>query len=414
MVNFRWYNMSKITVSEIASLTSGSDTELTFATGASGSHATRLSIASGGNVGIGDTSPTQPLTVGTTAPVMLLDDQNSRTMEIRGPSGTHNATVLTTSNHDLLIGTNNSEQMRVKNDGEVQVASANDGGGKIFRVKNTSNTANSTARMILQTGGSSGGDVFITFDTHNSNETHMLGVDKTDQRFALERQDAGLFDGTNRAFDIDANGKFRVFATVNDYGKVIRNSHGSSPYGQYIQFNAASPDNNVNTFLACADSTTSRLFIYSDGDIDNHDNSYGATSDERIKQDIVDANSQWDDIKAIKVRNFKKKDDVEQYGDKAWLHIGVIAQELETVSPKLIKERQPTATDIKHSSEFGTLYKDGDTIPDDKKIGDVKEIKENVKRVNYSVLYMKAVKALQEAMTRIETLETKVKALVSK
>ena len=44
----------------------------------------------------------------------------------------------------------------------------------------------------------------------------------------------------------------------------------------------------------------------------------------------------------------------------------------------------------------------------------VKEIKENVKRVNYSVLYMKAVKALQEAMTRIETLETKVKALESK
>ncbi len=33
------------------------------------------------------------------------------------------------------------------------------------------------------------------------------------------------------------------------------------------------------------------------------------------------------------------------------------------------------------------------------------------KQVKYSVLYMKAVKALQEAMTRIETLETKVTAL---
>jgi hypothetical protein len=31
--------------------------------------------------------------------------------------------------------------------------------------------------------------------------------------------------------------------------------------------------------------------------------------------------------------------------------------------------------------------------------------------VNYSVLYMKAVKALQEAMERIETLEAKVAAL---
>ena len=33
------------------------------------------------------------------------------------------------------------------------------------------------------------------------------------------------------------------------------------------------------------------------------------------------------------------------------------------------------------------------------------------KNVKYSVLYMKASKALQEAMTRIETLETKVKTL---
>ena len=34
-----------------------------------------------------------------------------------------------------------------------------------------------------------------------------------------------------------------------------------------------------------------------------------------------------------------------------------------------------------------------------------------IKSVKYSVLYMKSVKALQEAMARIETLETKVTAL---
>jgi hypothetical protein len=214
----------------------------------------------------------------------------------------------------------------------------------------------------------------------------------------------------NEALKIDTNNKITTSANINDILLLLQNSN-SSPYGQQINFSAASPDNNVNNFFIGSDSTTNRIIIYSDGDIDNHDNSYGATSDERIKQDIVDANSQWDDIKAIKVRNFKKKDDVEQYGDKAWSHIGVIAQELETVSPKLIKERQPTAGDIKHSAEFGTLYEDGDTIPNDKEIGDVKEIKENVKRVNYSVLYMKAVKALQEAMTRIETLEAKVAKL---
>ena len=63
------------------------------------------------------------------------------------------------------------------------------------------------------------------------------------------------------------------------------------------------------------------------------------------------------------------------------------------------------------ASEFGTLYEDGDTIPEGKEIGDIKEVKEQVKAISYSVLYMKAIKALQEAMAKIETLETKVKAL---
>jgi len=40
-------------------------------------------------------------------------------------------------------------------------------------------------------------------------------------------------------------------------------------------------------------------------------------------------------------------------------------------------------------------------------VGDIRDYK----GVKYSILYMKAVKALQEAMAKIETLETKVKAL---
>ena len=36
------------------------------------------------------------------------------------------------------------------------------------------------------------------------------------------------------------------------------------------------------------------------------------------------------------------------------------------------------------------------------------------KSVKYSILYMKAIKALQEAMTRIETLEAKVQTLENK
>ena len=120
--------------------------------------------------------------------------------------------------------------------------------------------------------------------------------------------------------------------------------------------------------------------INGDGDVQNTNNSYGAISDETLKQDIVDASSQWNDIKAIKVRKFRFKDN--PTGD---LHIGVVAQELETVSPKLVTELATSSEDLTST--------------------------ETVKSVKYSVLYMKAIKALQEAQTRIETLETKVAAL---
>ena len=43
--------------------------------------------------------------------------------------------------------------------------------------------------------------------------------------------------------------------------------------------------------------------------------------------------------------------------------------------------------------------------------GDGNDLGTVTKSVNYSVLYMKAIKALQEAMTKIETLEAKVNAL---
>ena len=111
--------------------------------------------------------------------------------------------------------------------------------------------------------------------------------------------------------------------------------------------------------------------VRGDGDVVNTNNEYGAISDVNLKQDIIDAASQWNDIKALKVRKFRFKNN-----PTGILQIGVVAQEVEKVSAGLVKT-------------------------DD----------EGVKSVKYSVLYMKAVKCLQEAMAKIEILETEVAAL---
>ena len=258
-------------------------------------------------------------------------------------------------------------------------------------------------------GDSDDNDVGNIFYNHSSNDMDFT----VNAKRYMKITDDGLFK-FSKSESFVATAQFHEFTNTNGSQQILylRHEDNSNPYGLQVQFNAAAPDDNTHWFLNCSDSGTGRCIIYSDGDVKNHDNSYGAISDERIKQDIRDSNSQWEDIKAVKVRNFKKKDDVRQYGDKALEQIGVIAQELEDAGmDKLIKESDPTSADIASDASFGTLYEDGDTIPEGKEIGDVKEVKQKVKGVSYSVLYMKAIKALQEAMAKIETLETKVKAL---
>ena len=92
----------------------------------------------------------------------------------------------------------------------------------------------------------------------------------------------------------------------------------------------------------------------------------------------MDAASQWDDIKALTVRKYSMKADELDAPNM----LGVIAQELETAG-------------------MGGLVNESED-----KDKDLKDLGTTTKSVNYSILYMKAVKALQEAMTRIETLET--------
>ena len=108
----------------------------------------------GGNLGIGDASPTKPLTVGTTTPVILLDDQSSRTLEIRGPSTTHNATVLTTSTHDLLLGTNNAERLRITSAGRMGVGT-NDPNA-LLEVRDSENTTQGNAQIRISKGVGAG------------------------------------------------------------------------------------------------------------------------------------------------------------------------------------------------------------------------------------------------------------------
>tara|TARA_B110000211_G_scaffold43888_1_gene46192 strand:- start:338 stop:1759 length:1422 start_codon:yes stop_codon:yes gene_type:complete len=265
------------------------------------------------------------------------------------------------------------------------------------------------------TSGAGGDRAFIKASVDNTSGATSLQLGTSNSGAAVAESMRILGNGNVAIGGTSADSRTEITqaAAGDHYASFMKHSGGSGVVRILRhQFTGYAPDDNTSRFLSCGDTSATRLDIHADGDVKNHDNSYGAISDQRIKSNITDANSQWDDLKAIKVRNFERKDDITQYGAGNKVQIGVVAQEVESVSPGLVKERDPGVDDIKMSSEFGTLYEDGDTIPEGKKVGDIKTTTdEKVKGVSYSVLYMKAIKALQEAQTRIETLESKVQAL---
>jgi len=149
------------------------------------------------------------------------------------------------------------------------------------------------------------------------------------------------------------------------------------------QGGASTPGNLITGYTTY--STPSRTFqVTAYGAVYNNNGTYGTLSDQKAKQDIVDASSQWQDIKNVRVRKYRLKSEVER-NENAPSLIGVVAQELELTSPNLVDSPKGCETD------------------------------ENVfKTVKTSVLQMKALKALQEAMARIETLETTITSLTER
>jgi hypothetical protein len=130
------------------------------------------------------------------------------------------------------------------------------------------------------------------------------------------------------------------------------------------------------------------------GDFLSATNSYASTSDARLKEHITDSGSQWNDIKAMRVRKYSFKEEKVDAPNM----IGVIAQELESAGMgKLVKTHL----------ESNPADDGGDEVP----VLDSSGNQKSFKSVKYSVIHMKALKALQEAMERIEALEAKVASL---
>ena len=153
------------------------------------------------------------------------------------------------------------------------------------------------------------------------------------------------------------------------------------PTGIHMEFTGAAPNNQTAVFIQCSDTASNKGVEWSNGDWDNSNNSYSGFSDRKLKQDIVDADvmasgGAWEDHLAYRFRKFRKKTDVLQHGDDARVFLGVVAQELQEVSPGLVAE----------------TYMPG--------VGGGKTDTTPTLSTRYSIMYMKAMLVVQELQRR--------------
>ena len=392
----------------------GYGSALTFHTSLNTTSSEKVRIDSSGRVGIGTTSPGEKLDVSGVIRATNTTDSNyystfsnpdglTRIRAYGGGSaicfdlGTSEKARIDSSGR-LLVGTSTARSNLFNTSGlapAFQVEGTNYSTSSISLIANGNTaTVNPTPYLFLcRTRGTSVGSTTVV------SSGDMLGGISYQGSDGTEFVEAGSIicevDGTPGANDMPGRLVFSTTAggAASPTERMRIDSLGranflSSDLGLelHVTANAGTATALIDGRHSASANTTgngTRSFIvFTNGNIQNTNGSYTSISDAKLKENIVDAGSQWDDLKAIQIRNWNFKTGT---GHETHRQIGPIAQELETVCP-------------------GLVFETPDCDEDGNDTGEV------TKGVNQSVLYMKAVKALQEAMERIETLEARLTA----
>ena len=370
----------------------------------------RMIIDSTG-LGVGNSSPTEKLTLGTTSDAntrIAIQSANDGAGTIQFADGTSAAAYAgyinyTHSDNALAFATSSAEKMRLSSGGELGIG-------------NTAPDALGSGYSGVQIGGyaynigHSGGDHYITNNAyHNSGWKHgktgsaqkiQLASDAIMMRLAPSASADAAVGWSNYSYLTGTGTSFEqwVFADSGSSEGAFRlkfYSDGASAeqWLSYITMQQGSGDGAARKsemLFGVADNgaPSTALTIANNGIVSGDLND---TSDVALKENITDLGSATAKLKQLQPRTFDWKQASKGTGVS-----GFIAQEVASVIPEAVVGEDYVAP---------TYYADGDTIPDGKEIGDTKTEGNIGKAINATAILAYAVKTIQELEARIKTLE---------
>ena len=405
-VDFSWDGDKVADILAVAGsdTTNKDDGHLVFRTSPSqGSISERLRITSAGKFGINyaGTPPSEDVMICTSGQasgaglsLSHLSGGNRYGVRLQSITGTNQGLTIS-----RLFNSSYTEIFKLDSTGQIS-SSANTNGQIIHSFRNTNTTAGSSAMTVEHwfrfnrsgggmdspaakiiagkerewIGGASNQDGYLAF--------HTLLNESSTEKMRLTSNGALLINSTSQGSDE----LFKIFTSSTGPEMIqLRNNSGgtkdmitmmsvNNSGVVMIRFKQTGGLSNVGSITTSSNST-----------------SYNTSSDYRLKENVTSITDGITRLKTLKPYRFNFKTDPTKTVD------GFFAHEVTAVPEAVHGEKDAVET---------TYYAEGDTIPEGKSIGDIKE--ENIvlpQSLDYAKITPLLTAALQEAISKIETLE---------
>ena len=258
----------------------------------------------------------------------------------------------------IAFSTAGTEDMRIDSVGNVGIGTtAPDGNLQVYK-----NAAASVIRVTSSTTGVAGVDFGDTDAIDRgqvryfNNGDYLLFATAATERARIDSSGALLVGTTTSTARITG-----YLAQTSGYAiAAVTTGTGAALYGGFSNASAV-------------------YTVFGNGNVANTNNSYGALSDVKLKENITDATPKLAQLNQVRIVNFNLIGDEQK-------QIGVIAQELEQIFPGMVEESPDRDEE---GNELGTT----------------------TKSVKYSVFVPMLIKGMQEQQALIQSLTQRIAAL---